>query len=340
MDKFAALQAFARVVECGSFTKAAASLGATNAAVTRSVQDLESHLHTKLIHRTTRRLSVTPDGQRLYERAAGWLNDWQALEASVVDAQAAPQGRLRVDIGAALARQFLIPALPQFHARYPDIEINLGVGDVVSDVIGQNVDCVIRGGVVDDESLVARRLGVMNYITCASPQYLREHGVPVHPNDLEDPQHRVLTLFMPGSGKPRPMAFERAGQRLTVQGRSTLSLNESNAYLAAGLAGLGVMCICSYLVKDALADGRLVHLMPDWVCDDKPIYIAHASRRHMSRRLRVFIDWIVQLFEQEPLFRPGAVMPAGPVVSRRRSTPPKLPARAARTPRAGQAAPG
>lgn len=201
MDKFAALQAFARVVECGTFTKAATSLGATNAAVTRSVQDLEAHLRTKLIHRTTRRLSITPDGQRLYERAAGWLNDWQALEASVVDAQAAPQGRLRVDVGAALARQFLIPALPQFHARYPDIEINLGVGDVVSDVIGQNVDCVIRGGVVEDESLVARRLGMMNYITCASPAYLRAHGVPTHPSELEDPRHRVLTLFMPGSGK-------------------------------------------------------------------------------------------------------------------------------------------
>lgn len=309
MDKFAALQAFARVVECGSFTKAAASLGATNAAVTRSVQDLEAHLRTRLIHRTTRRLSITPDGQRLYERAAGWLNDWQALEASVVDAQAAPQGRLRVDVGAAVARQFLIPALPQFHARYPDIEINLGVGDVVSDVIGQNVDCVIRGGVVEDESLVARRLGVMNYITCASPDYIRAHGVPTHPDDLEDSQHRVLTLFMPGTNKPRPMAFERDGERLTIEGRSTLSLNESNAYVAAGLAGLGVMCVSSFLVKDALREGRMVRLMPDWACDDKPIYIAHASRRHMSTRLRVFIDWTVQLFEHEPLFRPRAAIP-------------------------------
>lgn len=321
MDKFAALQSFARVVECGSFTKAAASLGATNAAVTRSVQDLEAHLRTKLIHRTTRRLSITPDGQRLYERAAGWLNDWQDLEASVVDAQAAPQGRLRVDVGAAIARQFLIPALPQFHARFPDIEINLGVGDVVSDVIGQNVDCVIRGGVVEDESLVARRLGVMNYITCASPEYLRAHGVPTHPRDLEDPRHRVLTIFMPGSSKPRPMAFERAGERLTVEGRSTLSLNESNAYVASGLAGLGVMCVCSFLVKEALEDGRMVRLMPDWACDDKPIYIAHASRRHMSARLRVFIDWVVQLFEHEPLFRPRAVIPGTPAPAATASKP-------------------
>lgn len=309
MDKYAALQAFARVVECGSFTKAAASLGATNAAVTRSVQDLEAHLRTKLIHRTTRRLSVTPDGQRLYEHAADWLNDWHALEASVVDAQAVPQGRLRVEVGAAVARQFLIPALPLFQARYPEIEINLGVGDVVVDVIAQNVDCVIRGGEVEDESLVARRLGVMNYITCASPEYLRAHGTPTRPSDLEDPQHRVLTLFMPSSRKPRPMTFERAGERLTVDCRSTLSLNESNAYVAAGLAGLGVMSVGSLLVKDALLDGRLVRLMPDWACDGKPIYLAYASRRHMSKRLRVFIDWVVQLFEQEPLLRPGAQVP-------------------------------
>lgn len=340
MDKFAALQAFARVVECGSFTKAAASLGATNAAVTRSVQDLESHLHTKLIHRTTRRVAITPDGQRLYERAAGWLNDWQALEASVVNAQASPAGRLRVDIGAALARQFLIPALPRFHERYPDIEISLGVGDGVTDLIGQNVDCVIRGGVIEDESLVARRLGVFNYITCATPQYLRTHGVPTHPSELEDPTHRVLSLFKPGSGELRPLAFERNGQRLTVKGRSALSLNESNAYVAAGLAGLGVMSIAAFLVHDALADGRLVRLMPDWACDEKPIYIAHASRRHMSARLRVFIDWAVQLFEQEPLFRPGAMVPAGPVASRRRTTAPVPIKRLPRAPRAGQATPG
>jgi LysR family transcriptional regulator, regulator for bpeEF and oprC len=340
MDKFAALQAFARVVECGSFTKAAASLGATNAAVTRSVQDLEAHLRTKLIHRTTRRLNITPDGQRLYERAAGWLDDWQALEASVVNAQASPRGRLRVDIGAALARQFLIPALPAFHARYPDIEISLGVGDGLTDLIGQNIDCVIRGGVIEDESLVARKLGVFNYVTCATPQYLRTHGVPRHPSDLEAPAHRVLSLFKPGSGELRPMAFERSGQRLTVQGRSVLSLNESNAYVAAGLAGLGVMSIAAFLVSDALADGRLVRLLPDWACDEKPIYIAHASRRHMSTRLRVFIDWVVQLFEQEPLFRPGAMAPTGAVVGRPRTAAPTLIKRPPRAPRTGQAAPG
>jgi LysR family transcriptional regulator for bpeEF and oprC len=243
------------------------------------------------------------------------LNDWQALEASVFNAQAAPQGRLRVDVGAAIAREFLVPALPQFHARYPDIEINLGAGDVVSDVIGQNIDCVIRGGIVEDESLVARRLGVATYITCASPAYLRKHGVPTHPGDLEDPRHHVLTLFMPGSGKPRPVAFERDGQRWTVDGRSMLSLNDSNAYLAAGLAGLGVMCVGTFLIKDALEDGRLVRVMPDWACDEKPIYIAHASRRHMSTRLRVFIDWVVQLFEQEPLLRPGAAIPGTPATA-------------------------
>lgn len=312
MDKYAALLAFARVVECGSFTKAAASMQATNAAVTRSVQDLEEHLRTKLIHRTTRRLAITPDGQRFYERAVEWLNEWQSLESCVVDAQAAPQGRLRVDVGAAVARQFLIPALPQFYARYPDIEINLGVGDVVTDLISQNVDCVIRGGVIEDDSLVARRLGVLNYITCASPGYLREHGTPNHPSELEDARHRVLSLFMPGSAKPRPMAFERRGERITVQGHSSLSLNESNAYVAAGLSGLGVMCVAALLVREPLADGRLVRLMPDWACDEKPIYIAHASRRHMSKRLRVFIDWVVQLFEQEPWLRPGAKLPGSP----------------------------
>ena len=180
-----AMQVFARVVEAGTFTRAADSLKMPKATVTKLVQGLENHLRVKLLNRTTRRVTVTPDGSAYYERAVRLLGDLEDIESSVSNAQASPKGRLRIDVGGSLASLFLIPRLPAFLERYPEIQVEVGVSDRPVDLVSENVDCVIRGGPLTEQSLVARHVGDLPWVTCATPAYLARHGTPTHPSDLE-----------------------------------------------------------------------------------------------------------------------------------------------------------
>jgi DNA-binding transcriptional LysR family regulator len=184
MDQMAAMRAFSRVVEVGTFTRAAQMLGMPKPTLTKLIQGLEAHLRTKLLNRTTRRVTVTADGAAYYERAARILADVDELDGSMSLSQASPKGRLRIDISASLAMLIMIPALPQFHARYPDIQIDLGVTDRPVDLIGENVDCVVRAGEITDQSLIARRIAEFHFINCATPAYLARHGEPRHPAEL------------------------------------------------------------------------------------------------------------------------------------------------------------
>jgi len=209
MDQIQAMRAFTRVVETGNFTKAADSLSMPKASITKQVQALESRLQVRLLNRTTRRVTVTADGAAYYERASRLLSDLDDIEASMTNAQSTPRGRLRVDIGSSVAKEIVIPALREFHDRYPDIQLDLGVGDRSVDLIGENVDCVIRGGELTEQFLVARRIGSIAFVNVASPEYLRRHGVPQHPAELEDERHRVVHYLSSRTGRPYPMDFVR-----------------------------------------------------------------------------------------------------------------------------------
>src|SRR5438105_4265317 len=187
-----AMQVFTRVVEAGTFTKAADSLKMPKATVTKLVQGLENHLQVRLLNRTTRRVTVTPDGSAYYERAVRLLGDLQDIESSISNAQASPKGRLRIDVGGSLASLFLIPRLPDFIERYPEVQVDLGVSDRPVDLIGENIDCVIRGGPLTEQSLVARHVGDLPWVTCATPAYLARHRTPTHRSDFESP-HFVVT---------------------------------------------------------------------------------------------------------------------------------------------------
>src|SRR5262245_33433771 len=199
VDKLNAMRTFVRVVEAGNFTKAADSLGVPKTQVSRLVQSLEGELKTLLLNRTTRRVSVTPDGAAYYERAVRVLDDIEELESRLSHAKVTPRGKLRIDCPSAIANLILIPALEDFCARYPDILIDIGISDRPVDLIGENVDCVLRAGEVTDPSLVVRRIGEIERIVCASPAYLKRCGVPRHPSDLEDVRHRVISYFSHGS---------------------------------------------------------------------------------------------------------------------------------------------
>lgn len=295
MDRFDALQAFARVVEAGSFTKAALTLRMSRTTVTQLVQQLEARLRVKLLHRTTRQVRVTADGAAYYERVARVLADLDDADACLSSTATSPRGRLRVDVPSPFALMVLVPALPTFHARHPEIQLDLGVSDRQVDLIGDNVDCVLRGGKVTDSSLVARRVGTLRFGAYAAPHYLARCGTPAHPRSLEDPQHRIVGFLRAHSGQVAPPALQRDGQRIEVNGRYVVALDDGNAYLAAGLAGLGVLWLPHYMAEPQVAQGALVRLFDGWQGDPMPLNLVFPPNRHVTARLRVFIEWVEEL---------------------------------------------
>lgn len=298
MDRFDAMQTFARVVETGSFTKAAQTLHLSRTSVTQLVQQLEARLRVRLLNRTTRRLSLTADGAVFYERVVRLLADLQDIETGLPNAAARPSGKLRVDVPSPLARLVIVPALPDFHARYPDIQLDMGVSDRTVDVISDSVDCVVRGGEIADQSLVARRIADLQLKVYAAPAYLARHGTPAHPRELEGPDHHIVGFLWARLGKAVPYAMRREAESVHVHGRYVVAMDDGNAYLEAGLAGLGVLWLPDYMAARHVASGELLPLFADWRLESMPLYVAYAPNRHLSARVRVFIDWMTELMAQ------------------------------------------
>ncbi|QJP08840.1 LysR family transcriptional regulator [Pseudomonas multiresinivorans] len=295
MDQLQAIRAFARVVEAGNFTRAADSLDMPNATLSKLVQELEAHLGVRLLQRTTRRVTVTPEGQDYYAKASRVLRDLEDIDSSFNIARSKPRGHLRIDVGGSTARDVLIPLLPDFLERYPDIRIDLGVSDRSVDLIGDNVDCVIRGGALDASSLVARGIGHATMVTCASPEYLRHNGIPAYPEELRN-GHGLVSYLSPQNGRAVPFRFERDGERSELKIEHRIGVNESNAHLAACVAGLGIIQTFSYAAGAALRDGTLVEILADWRPPPYPFHVVYPQNRYVTHRLRVFIDWLVECF--------------------------------------------
>ncbi|HBL7239075.1 MAG: LysR family transcriptional regulator [Serratia liquefaciens] len=291
-----AIRVFNRVVETGGFTRAADSLRMPKATVTKLIQSLEDHLQTKLFKRTTRSVSVTPEGECYYQRTVKWLAELEQMEGSMTESQSAPQGVLRIDVGGATARQLLLPALPDFIARYPQIQIDLGVGDRLIDLINDSADCVIRSGPLADSSLIARRLFELEWVTCATQAYLAHYGTPQHPCDLElgyplaHYRHALNDRIL-------PLHFVDRGKEIDIQHRYHVSVNESNALLAAALAGLGIIQTFRFMAQPHLDSGELVSLLHDWQPPAEQMYVVYPSNRHLSAKMRVFIDWAIETFK-------------------------------------------
>jgi DNA-binding transcriptional LysR family regulator len=295
MDRFDAMQAFARVVETGSFTKAAESLHMSKTSVTQLVQQLEARLRVRLLNRTTRKVNVTADGAAYYERVIRLLDDLDDAETSLSHAATQPRGRLRIDVPSPLARLVLIPALPEFYARYPDIQLDMGVSDRVVDIISENVDCVIRGGEIREQSMVARQVGSLQLGVYAAPAYLQRSGIPAHPSEVEHRPHRVVNFVSSRTRQPMFYRLRRAAEQLSLQGRQALTVDDGNAYIGACVAGLGIAALPDYMARPHVDSGELVQLFADWSLESMPLYLAYPPNRHVSAKLRVFIDWVVEL---------------------------------------------
>jgi len=290
-----AMRAFTRVVETGNFTRAADSLNLPNATLSKLVKSLEAHLGVRLLHRTTRRVVTTPEGQDYYEKASRVLIDIEEIDTAFSASQRRPKGYLRIDIGGSTAREVLIPALPDFLQRYPEIKIDLGVSDRPVDLISGNVDCVIRGGPLDDSSLIARHIGDAPMVTCAPPGYLKAAGVPAYPDELRN-GHKLVSYLSPLTGRAFPFRFIIEGEMRELKMQHHIGVNESNAHLAAAVAGMGIIQTFCYAAKEALKDGTLVEILQAWRPASYPFHVVYPQNRHMTHRLRVFIDWLAEIF--------------------------------------------
>jgi LysR family transcriptional regulator, regulator for bpeEF and oprC len=310
MDRLLALQTFARVVELGGFTKAGDSLQLPKTTVSDLVQNLETHLGVRLLQRTTRRVTVTPEGAAFYERCTRILTDLEEAEASVMQARFAPKGRLRVDVPGALGRLFIIPQLPQFLARYPDLRLELGMGLRPVHLLEEGIDCVVRIGAQADSSLVARRIGTLSFICCASPDYLQEHGVPRTPEDLS--AHRCVNLMSNRTGRVLDWEFVQDGRKVQLTLDGVLAVNDSDAYVVAGVMSLGIVKVADYLARPYLESGQLTQVLTDWTAEQFAIAVMYPQSRHLSAKVRIFVDWVSELIQNNPLLQPTQVRHAAP----------------------------
>lgn len=303
MDQLSAMRAFVRVVEMGNFTRAAEAIGLPKATVTNLIQGLEAHLHTKLLNRTTRRVMVTTDGALYYERAVGIIAELDELDTSLSSSHALPSGRLRVEMAGAFADWIVIPALGDFHAQFPDIHVDLGVGDRTVDYLAENVDCALRGGVPAEQSLIARRVTDVSMMICAAPSYLDHHGAPQHPSELET-EHHCVGYFSGGTNRKIAFGFERDGEKLEINPRHILAVNDARSYLTAALSGLGIAPVPYFMAVEYLRKGDLVPVLTGWQTEPIPLYIVYPPNRHLSNKVRVFVDWLVRLLADRQLNAP------------------------------------
>jgi len=301
MDRFFAMKVFTRVVESRSFVKAAESLQLAAPQVSRTVQALEAHLGARLLNRTTRSISVTDDGEAYYQRSIRVLAEVDEMEAELTHAKLNPKGRLKVNLPALIAKMIIIPALPDFFERYPDIEIEMGLSDRQVDIVEEGVDCVIRTGELEDSGLVARRIGNMRRITCASPKYLEKYGEPKTIADLHN--HVGVNYVSSNTGRVRGWDYVVGGVVETVDMHGLIAVNDVDAYISCGLHGLGLLKSAVYPIAPYLESGELVEILKDYCSPPRPISIMYARNRHLPRKVRVFADWVAEVFAREPLMQ-------------------------------------
>ncbi|MDQ1093700.1 DNA-binding transcriptional LysR family regulator [Xanthomonas sacchari] len=297
MDRIDQLRIFLRVAQSGGFSIAAAQLGLPRPTVSLAVQQLESRLGTRLFSRTTRRVSLTQDGAALVERAIALVADSEELEQQFRPSGQSLQGRLRVDLPSRIARRQVAPALPGFFARHPRIELELGSSDRTLDLVHEGIDCALRVGTLETgSSLVARPLGALQLINCASPAYLARHGTPATPQDLQR-NHLAVHYAVPGHPHTATWEWREDGRLRTQSVPAQVAANNAETYIACCLAGLGLIQIPAFDVQEHLHSGDLVAVLADWPAPSMPVQIVYPHRRHLSRRVQAFSDWLASVMQ-------------------------------------------
>ena len=289
MDRFNALATFAKVVEQGSFARAADRLSVSTSAVSRQVAELEAHLDVRLLNRTTRRLSLTEAGQAFYERCVQLLADLEETESSVRSTAVEPKGTLRVTCGVTFGERYLAPAIAEFAGLHPQVSFDVDLSDRVVDLVEEGFDLAIRIGPVGNQALVSRRIGSTQFVCCASPAYLARHPAPVTPADLE--QHACLGYTY--AAVTSAWTFEsRDGTRHTPRIVPRHRLNNGRMLAELAAAGLGIVLEPDFIVAPEVRSGRLQRLLTDYQPPRSLIAAVYPSRRHLSAKVRSFVDFL------------------------------------------------
>ena len=293
MDQVKAMKVFVRIYERSSFTLAADDLNLPRATLTHTLNQFEAWLGTRLLERSTRRVRPTLDGEAYYQRCVQLLAELE--EAELAFRSVVPKGRLRVDLHGTLAKYFVVPALPQFMARYPQIELSISEADRFVDLIAEGVDCVLRAGTLGDSALIGRRVANLRQVTCASPTYLRKYGEPKSLAELSE--HRAVNYVSRTTAKLFPFEFMVNGELQEVSIEGALSVFGAEIYSASAVAGLGIIQCPHYRMAELIERSVMREILNETPPPLMPVSVLYPQNRHMSPRVRVFVDWLAEIFE-------------------------------------------
>ncbi|ADU39083.1 LysR family transcriptional regulator [Variovorax paradoxus] len=322
MDRLSAMQAFVAVVEAGSFVGAADALGISKTSVSRLIVDLESHLGTRLLQRTTRRVRTTEAGERFFARASLLLSDLEEAESEVTWRTLTPHGVLRVSVPLSFGPRYLAPLLPLYRNQYPDVELEVSSTDHLVDLVDDGFDLAIRGAWQHGETYVARHLAPLRIVICASPGYVAMHGAPPTPDALA--AHNCLTKI--SGAVSETWTFSRTGDTVAVPVRGSMRADSDDILLTAALAGEGIVAMPTFMAGDDIAKGDLVPLLLDWQYPPATLMAVYPTRRYLSAKVRTFVEFMQKAFAGDPAWdrwmdmfpearkdhdAPGAALPPG-----------------------------
>lgn len=291
MDRIDLFRIFVRVVDSGSFTRAAVTLGLPRSSVSAAIQELEGRLGTVLLLRNTRSSSLTPDGAHLYERCRPLLADAEEIEHLFRQPASGPAGRVRIDVPSRIGRRIIAPALPALLARYPGLELDLGMSDSPTDPVANGIDCLLRVGPARTPKLACVPLGDLTLVSCASPGYLARHGQPRQATDLD--HHLAVGYGLAAGGAP--WEWSASGQVHSRTVASRVAVDNVEGYIACGLAGLGLIQVPEYDVRDHLARGDLIEVLADARPAPMPLSLLHPPRERLPARLTIVIEWLASV---------------------------------------------
>ena len=295
MDRLTGMEIFHWVVELGSFSRAADRLNLSKATVTTHVAALETHLGVRLLNRTTRRLSLTEDGAAYLEHVRRVLADIGETEATLAKGRSVPHGRLRVDLAVAVGTQFIVPALPRFAAQYPELRVIATLNDQRNDMVAEGIDAAVRVGPLEDSSIIARKVYESGYTVVASPDYLDRRGAPHHPHELD--QHNCIALWSQPLHHIVDWHFARGDERINFTPGGRLAISNVSALIDVALAGHGIVCLAELVLARHIAAKTLRPILHDWRSTEKaPIAVVYPQNRHLSAKVRVFVDFVAGLF--------------------------------------------
>lgn len=297
MNNFGDIVAFVRVVEAHSFVAAAETLGMSASAISKAVSRLEERLGARLLNRTTRSLSLTDLGTNFYERCREALAQLDRAENDVHESRGVARGRLRVDVPMALGRRLIVPALPRFTAQNPELTVQLSMNDRVVDLVQEGIDAALRVGNLSDSSLIARRVGQLRGVTCASPEFIERVGVPTTPADLKPED--CIALFRLGGNEIREWLFRKDGMEHVITPTAVLSFSDPEAAVAAAISGAGFVRVLDITVEAQIASGLLQPVLDDW--NDGawwPVSVVYPQHRQPTAKIKAFVDFVAGLFPQ------------------------------------------